>query len=91
MYRRETFLSHNNPCFRCNLAINIVLVSHTFEIRFHDVIGRSTVTMYSNAKILEPTWPNEYGFDPIFFNLIRWIQLCDKKIWHSLTVMIKFY
>ena len=32
------FLSHNNPCFLCNIATTNFLVSHTSEIRFHDVI-----------------------------------------------------
>ena len=47
----EFLLSHNNPCFRCDIAITNFLVSHTCEIRFHDVIGRSTVYMYFNAKV----------------------------------------
>ena len=48
-------------------------------MRFPDVIGQSNVPMFSYAKIPEhgrPTWRNEcFGA----FNLIRWIQLCDKK------------
>ena len=44
-------------------------------IRFHDVIGQSTVHMYSYA--------DPHGelvcFGPLLFNLIRWIQLWDKK------------
>ena len=44
-------LSHNNPYFPCNIAITNFLVLHTCEIRFHDVIGQSTVHMYSYAKI----------------------------------------
>ena len=63
-------LSHNNPCFQCNTAITNFLISNTCEIRFLDVIGQSTVPMYSNAKILKhgrPTWPNEYVLDPYFF------------------------
>ena len=57
------FLSHMNPCFQCNMTITKILVSHTREIRFHDVIDQNTPHMYSYAKILEhnrPTWPNEY-------------------------------
>ena len=46
-------LSHNNPCFQCNTAITNFLVSNTCEIRFHDVIGQSTVPMYSSTKILK--------------------------------------
>ena len=44
-------LSHNNPCFQGNIAITNFLVQHTCEIRFHDFIGQSTVSMYSYAKI----------------------------------------
>ena len=40
-------LSHNNPGFKCNIAITNFRVSHTCEIRLHDVIGQSTVPMYS--------------------------------------------
>ena len=47
------FLSHNHFCFQCNIAITNFLVSHTCEIRFHDVIGESTVPMYSYTKILK--------------------------------------
>ena len=50
---KYTFLSHNKPCFQCNTAITNFLVSNTCEIRFHDVIGQSTVPMYSYAKILK--------------------------------------
>ena len=49
----DFLLSHNNPCFQCNIAITNFLVSHTCEIRFHDVKGQSTVPMYSYAKILK--------------------------------------
>ena len=78
--------SHKNPCFQCNVAITNFLVSHTCEIRFNDFIGQSTVPMYSYSKIPKHGWP----WRTLFFNLIRWIQLCDKKIWYSLTVVIKF-
>ena len=46
-------LSHNNPFFQCNIAITNFLVSHTCEIRFNDVIGQSTIRMYSYAEILK--------------------------------------
>ena len=46
-------LSHNNPCFQCNTAVTNFLISSTCEIRCHDVIGQSTVPMYSYAKILK--------------------------------------
>ena len=48
---KHMHLSHNSPCFQCNIAITNFLVSNTCEIRFHDVIGQSTVPMYSYAKI----------------------------------------
>ena len=56
------FLSHNNPCFQCNIAITNFLALHTCEIRFHDVIGRSTLNMYSYAEILK----HEYVWEPYF-------------------------
>ena len=41
-YMKDTPLSLNNPCFQCNiLVIMNSLVSHTSEIRFHDVIYRT--------------------------------------------------
>ena len=51
------------------MAITNFLVLQTCEIRFHDVIDKSIVHMYSYAKILKhgrPTWPNEYALDPYF-------------------------
>ena len=53
VYRKKKHLSHNNSCFRCNIAITNFLVSHTCDIRFHDVIGQSTVhnILHSYAKI----------------------------------------
>ena len=49
----EKYLLYNNPCFQCNIDITNFLVSHTFEIKFHDIIGQSTVhtSMYSYVKI----------------------------------------
>ena len=78
----DFFLSHNKPCFQCNTPITNFLFSNTCEIRFHDVIGQSTVPMYSYSKILKhglPTWPNECFGPFLFIYLIRLIQLCDKK------------
>ena len=63
-------VSHNHHCFQCNIAITNFLVSHTCDIRFHDVISQSTNDV--KAKFLK------HGFF-FFFNLIRWIQLCDEK------------
>ena len=36
-------LSHNNPCFQCNIAITNFLVLYTYQIRFDDVIGQSSL------------------------------------------------
>ena len=41
--QKQTFLSHNNPCFQYNIAITNFLVSYTREIRFHYVRGLSSV------------------------------------------------
>ena len=63
----EYFLSHNNPCFQCNIAITNFLIPHTCEITFHDVLDQSNVHMYSYAKIPKhgrPTWRNEYVLEP---------------------------
>ena len=49
----DPILSHNNPCFQCYIAITNFLVSNTCEIRSDDVIGQSTVPLYSYAKILK--------------------------------------
>ena len=43
---QEMLLSHNNPCFPCNIAIMNFLVSNKCKIRFHDVIYR-TVRMFT--------------------------------------------
>ena len=68
-------LSRDNPCFQFNIAITNFLVSHTCKIGFNDVIGQSTLHVYSYAKIPKcgwPTWRNEYVLDSyFFFNLIR--------------------
>ena len=37
------FLSHNNPCFQCNIAIINFLVSYMCKIRLNDIIGQSSV------------------------------------------------
>ena len=36
-------------------------------------------TSWHHLKQNSKSWLNEYVLDPYFFNLIRWIQLCDKK------------
>ena len=40
------FLSHDNPCYPCDIAITNVPVSHTCKIKFNDVIDR-TVRMFT--------------------------------------------
>ena len=57
------------------------LVSHTFEIRFHDVIGQSTVHYVLQRKTSK-TWLTYMAkgvcFGPLLFYLIHWIHLYDK-------------
>ena len=48
--------------------LRIFLVSKTCEIRFHDVIGQSTVPMYSYAKILNMA--DMHGQMSMFWTLI---------------------
>ena len=56
-------------------------VSYTYEIRFHDVIGQSTVPMYpyANFQNMADLHGEMSVLEPFFLNLIRWIQLSDKK------------
>ena len=80
---QDQYLSHNKHYFQCNIAITNFLVSNTCEIRFREVMGQSTVPMYSYAKNPK-TWLTYMAklvcFGTLFFNLIRLIQLCDKRI-----------
>ena len=39
-------ISHNNPCFPCNIAITNFLDPNTFEIRFH-VVTHTTFVLYA--------------------------------------------
>ena len=43
----NAILSHDNPCFLCNIAVTNFLVSNTCEIRFRDAIDH-TVRMYTS-------------------------------------------
>ena len=71
-------LSHNNPCFQCNIAIANCLLSHTCEIRFNDALCRCIPTQKNSKTWL--TYMAKWVFlEPYFSNLIRWIHLCDKK------------
>ena len=65
VYLSFRFLSHNNLCFQCNIAITNFLVSH---IRFNDVIGQSTVPMYPTQKFQKHGWLN--GEISMFWNFI---------------------
>ena len=71
-------LSHNNPCFPCNIAITNFLILYTCEIRFYDVIDR-TVHTFTSWRHPMRKFQNMANFGPLFFNLIHFIQLCDKK------------
>ena len=77
----DIILSHNNPCFPCNIAITNFLILYMCEIRFYDVIDR-TVYTFTSWRHLTQKFQNMAKwvcFGPLFFNLIRVIQLCDKK------------
>ena len=76
---QSPFLSHNHPSWQCNIAITNFLVSHTCEIRFHDVIDR-TERMFTSWRHPTQKFPNMATlvcYRPLFFLL--WIHLCDKK------------
>ena len=72
-------VSHNNPCFQCNIAITNFFDSHTCEIRFRDVIGQSTIYMYFFPTQKFKNMVDVHGIPSMFFNLNGWIQLCGKK------------
>ena len=55
------FISHNNPCFRCNTAITNFLVSNACEIRFHDVIDRACMFR---------SWSHPMQK---FLNMVKWV------------------
>ena len=65
-------LSHNNPCFRCKIAITNFLVSQTCEIRFLEVIGQSTLYLFiPTQKIISMAGlPGEMS---MLWNLISFI------------------
>ena len=62
-------LSHNKPCFPCNIAITNYFVSHTCDIRFNDVIDRTVrmLTSIRHPTQNSNTWQNEYVLDSYFF------------------------
>ena len=47
LHKMDFVLSHNNPCFPCNIAITNFLILYTCEIRFYDVIDRTVHTFTS--------------------------------------------
>ena len=55
----DMHLSQNSPSFQCSVAITNFLLSYMCEIRFHDIIGQSTVHG-------RPTLPNEHVLHPYF-------------------------
>ena len=63
------YFSRNNPCFQCNIAITIFLVSHTREKRFHDVIGQSTVYLCIPKQEFQ-NMADLHGEMGMFWNLI---------------------
>ena len=78
----DFYLSHNNPCFQRNVAISNFLVSHTIEIRFHDVISQSAINVYVFLRKKIEYMADLRGqmsmfWDLIFFKFNSWIQLCD--------------
>ena len=75
-----SFLSHNNPCFPCNIAITNFFILYTCEIRFYDVIDR-TVHTFTSWRHPMQKFQNmaKWVFWTPIFNLIRLIQLCNKK------------
>ena len=79
--KNNWFLSHSNPCFQCNVSIMNFLVSNTCEIRFHDIIVNIVriFTSWHHPKQKLKNMARWICFGPLFFNLICWIQLCDKK------------
>ena len=83
---RNAFLSHDNPCFQCKIAITNFVVAHTCEIRFNDVIGLGTQKFQNMADLHGRM---SMFRDLIFFNIIPWIQLCDKKNLTFVNVVIK--
>ena len=48
---KAKLLSHNNPYFKCNIAFTNVLVSHTCEISFNDVIVKSLYICIPTQKL----------------------------------------
>ena len=69
---QNIFLSHNNPCFWCNIAITNFFISHTYEIGFHNVVNR-TVHMFTSWHHLMQKPQNKanlHGKMSMFWTLI---------------------
>ena len=77
----NNLLLHNNPCFPCNIAITNFLILYTYEIRFYDTIDCTVHTFTSWRHLTQKfqSTAKRVCFGPLIFNLIRFIQLCDKK------------
>ena len=77
----KQILSHNNPCFPCNIAIMNFLILYMCKIRFYDVIDRTvnTFTPWRHPTQNFQNMAKWVCFGPLLFNLICLTQLCDKK------------
>ena len=72
------FLSHNNPCFQCNIAITNFLVWDKISWR-HRSKHCTYVFLRKNSEIWLAYIAKWVSFGPLFFNIICLIQLCDKR------------
>ena len=73
---QRPFLSHENPCFQCNIAITNFLVSNTWR---HGSKHCIYVFLRKNSKTWLAYMAKWVYFGPLFFKFIRLIQLCDKN------------
>ena len=74
--------------FRCNIAITNFIVSHTCEIRLHDVIDRTVqvFTWWRHPVQKFQSMAKWVYFGPFFFIYFAGFNYVMKRIWHSLTV-----
>ena len=98
----DMFLSRNNPCFRCNIAITNFLVSNTCEIRFHDitlficlhhdVILRKNskiwcYVLYESVGVRRECW---FVVNVICNQIVKWLLGCC-YVWSVVLVSGKDY
>ena len=82
-------MSYNDPYFlKRNIATTNFLIPHTCEVRFHDVTYRST-EKYSYANIPKHGCPSQVCVGPFFLIQLAGFRYVLKRIWHSLTSVIK--